>query len=211
MKSALLLSLALLTARFAGAQTFAAEVAKWQHHYKAEFLTDDRSPVKAKDTGFLRFFPAGPRWRVTAAVTLTPDAPAFDMATHSGRTKRFRQYAIFRFSAPGSYSLPGRAVKLHAYERVDRPASDTLSAVSLFIPFTDLTSGGETYGGGRYMDLKKADIQNGSVILDFNKAYNPYCAFGEGFSCPIPPAENRLAIAVKAGEKLPVPPLLKSE
>jgi uncharacterized protein (DUF1684 family) len=71
----------------------------------------------------------------------------------------------------------------------------------LFVPFKDMTNGKETYGGGRYLDLETTDIQNDSVILDFNKAYNPYCAYSNGYSCPIPPKENHLAVSIEAGEK----------
>jgi uncharacterized protein (DUF1684 family) len=71
----------------------------------------------------------------------------------------------------------------------------------LFLPFTDETNGRETYGGGRYIDLREADFKNGSITIDFNKAYNPYCAFAGGYSCPKPPDENQLAIAIPAGEK----------
>jgi uncharacterized protein (DUF1684 family) len=71
----------------------------------------------------------------------------------------------------------------------------------LFLPFTDRTTGKESYDGGRYIDLDMSSIQNNEVVIDFNKAYNPYCAYVSGrYSCPIPPAENRLAVAVKAGE-----------
>ncbi len=70
----------------------------------------------------------------------------------------------------------------------------------LFLPFTDLTSGEESYGGGRYIDLETTDIFNNKVIIDFNKAYNPYCAYASGYNCPIPPRENDLPVAVKAGE-----------
>jgi uncharacterized protein (DUF1684 family) len=72
----------------------------------------------------------------------------------------------------------------------------------LFIPFTDGTTYTETYGGGRYIDLSVNDIKNGKIELDFNKCYNPYCAYAGGFNCPIPPVENRLPVAIKAGEKL---------
>jgi len=71
----------------------------------------------------------------------------------------------------------------------------------LFIPFTDNTSGNESYGGGRYLDYKISDIKNNKLLLDFNKAYNPYCAYTTGYNCPIPPAENDLKVAIKAGEK----------
>ena len=69
----------------------------------------------------------------------------------------------------------------------------------LFIPFRDLTSGQETYASGRYIDL--AENTSGAYELDFNRAYNPYCAYNSAFSCPIPPAENTLALAIRAGEK----------
>ena len=72
----------------------------------------------------------------------------------------------------------------------------------LFLPFTDLTNNETTYGGGRYIDLKLKDIrEEGRLTIDFNKAYNPYCAFGEGFSCPIPPDANKLNVRVEAGEQ----------
>ena len=71
----------------------------------------------------------------------------------------------------------------------------------LFLPFKDKTNANGSYGGGRYIDIKISDIENGKVILDFNKAYNPWCAYSDGYSCPIPPKENHLKIAVTAGEK----------
>jgi hypothetical protein len=71
----------------------------------------------------------------------------------------------------------------------------------LFLPFKDATSGQETYGGGRYLDLRTGDIQNGQVMLDFNRSYNPYCAFKEGYPCPIPPKNNVLSVSIEAGEK----------
>jgi uncharacterized protein (DUF1684 family) len=71
----------------------------------------------------------------------------------------------------------------------------------LFLPFTDTTNGTATYTGGRYIHLREGDFKDGIVVIDFNKAYNPYCAFAGGYACPKPPDENQLAIAVQAGEK----------
>ena len=209
MKLPLLTAFALFGCFGAAAQSFGDDVHAWQEHYKQEFLTDPRSPVKEKDTAYLRFFPAAAKWRLQAEVVLTPEALPFDMATHSGKTKRFRQYAKLKF--PNPLSRKGQSLTLSAFERVDRPASDTQAARTLFIPFQDKTNGSTTYGGGRYMDVMKTEIEQGKMLLDFNKAYNPYCAFGEGFSCPIPPDENRLSITVQAGEKLPAPPLLPKD
>ena len=72
--------------------------------------------------------------------------------------------------------------------------------IYLFVPFTDATTGDESYGGGRYLEFYKQDIQNNTLQLDFNKTYNPYCVYATGFRCPIPPKENRLPVAIKAGE-----------
>jgi uncharacterized protein (DUF1684 family) len=180
------------------AQSYTDSIVRWQHEYKAEFLSDPRSPVKAADTGFIRFYPVNERWRVVANVVPTPEAKTFDMATHSGKTKRFRSWASLRFANPVSRGV--HYYTLVAYERVDPPKGDTISPVTLFIPFNDETNLNDTYGGGRYMDIPKAAVKGGYLILDFNKAYNPYCAFGEGFSCPIPPIENKLPVEVRAGE-----------
>jgi hypothetical protein len=71
----------------------------------------------------------------------------------------------------------------------------------LFIGFTDMTSAAETYGAGRYIDCVTGDIRGNTMLLDFNKAYNPYCAYAAGYNCPIPPRENDLPVAILAGEK----------
>jgi hypothetical protein len=201
LRISLLIILLSILAGQSQAQSYEDSIRGWQRHYKEEFLTDPRSPVKAADTGFIRFFSVNQHWRVLAEVIMTPDAKPFDMATHSGKTKKFRQWALLKFANPVSRGL--RYHTLMAYERIDPPKGDTISPVTLFIPFNDESNlNGETYGGGRYMDIPKAEVTNGTVMLDFNKAYNPYCAFGEGFSCPIPPAENKLPIEVRAGEKI---------
>jgi uncharacterized protein (DUF1684 family) len=70
----------------------------------------------------------------------------------------------------------------------------------LFVPYTDFTSGEKSYGGGKYLEFYTTDIINNQVVIDFNKAYNPYCAYASGFNCPIPPRENDLPIAIEAGE-----------
>ena len=67
-----------------------------------------------------------------------------------------------------------------------------------FLPFADATSGNETYGAGRYLDVR--ELPDGKLLIDFNYAYNPYCAYNERWSCPLTPAENRLTVAVRAGE-----------
>lgn len=183
------------------AQTYEQDILQWQRHYKEAFLEDARSPLKAKDTGFLRFYPVSKTWLRKVRVLMTPDAPAIDMATHAGTTKRYRPYAKFIFTSP---DRRGRQYDtLTAFERVNLPKDDTVLGKSLFLPFNDETNGEDTYGGGRYLDLQKSDIKGSEFALDFNKAYNPWCVFATGYSCPIPPVENRLGMRIAAGEKLP--------
>ena len=166
---------------------------QWEQHYKEEHLADPRSPVKAEDTGYLRFFEPSGRYKVIATFTLTPKAKPFEIATHSGKTKPYRQYGLLTFS------IGSQKCSLQVYQGIELIKQEALKDY-LFIPFNDLTNYASTFGGGRYIDLKLGDIKDGKVVLDFNKAYNPYCAFGEGYSCPIPPDANKLPIAIEAGE-----------
>ena len=94
-----------------------------------------------------------------------------------------------------SFTLEGQRHSLFLYLKVNTTDS------SLFVPFTDQTNGRETYEGGRFLDVAKPAPDAGLITLDFNKAYNPYCVYNYNYSCPIPPRANRLAIAVRAGEK----------
>lgn len=176
------------------AQSYADSIYQWRQQYKEEFLADAHSPLKAADTGFLRFFEPDAAYCVPAVFTATPSAKPFDIATHSGKTKKYQQYGTLRFE------IDRKLYTLAVYQGVDLIKRPELKD-HLFIPFNDLTNYEETYGGGRYIDLRTGDIVNGRVRLDFNKCYNPYCAFAGGYSCPIPPDENKLQVAIRAGEQ----------
>jgi uncharacterized protein (DUF1684 family) len=179
----------------AGAQTYRDSIINHRQRYKEEFITEERSPLKGNDTAFLRFFEVDNGYRVTAHLTPTPDAKNFDMPTHSGKKKLYRQYGLLTFR------LKNKSCSLQVFQS-QTLIKDPKYKDHLFVPFTDQTTYEETYGGGRYIDLSLTDIQNGEIAIDFNKAYNPYCAYADGYNCPIPPTENRLPVAVKAGEKL---------
>ena len=97
-----------------------------------------------------------------------------------------------------SFELSGRPLQLTAYQNQRLLQSEVYDKY-LFIPFKDLNSGKITYGGGRYLDIDIPD--SNLVLLDFNQAYNPYCAYGSHWSCPIPPKENYLEVEINAGEK----------
>lgn len=187
--------LLLLLSNVCDAQTYTDSLLAHRQHYREEFLTDTHSPLKEADTAFLRFFSPDAVYRVTAAFKATPKAKPFNMPTHSGKTKNYRQYGLLIFR------LHDTLLTLHVYQSLDLIKKDIKYKKHLFVPFTDGTTYDETYGGGRYIDLSTDDIVNGNIVLDFNKCYNPYCAYAGGYSCPIPPVENRLPVAIRAGEK----------
>jgi len=143
----------------------------------------------------LPYYPVDEAWRI-AGVTLEPydgDAPErFEMDATKGAPRPAVRAGRFPFSAAGAEH------GLVAYRFV---GEDGEVDPRLFVPFRDATTGTETYGVGRYLDVEAAD--DGTWTLDFNLAYHPTCAYNPRFSCPITPAENRLAIAVRAGERLP--------
>ncbi len=177
-----------------GEQSYPREIKEHRKHYKKDFLREERSPLDKKGVRKLRFFPPDESYRVTATFERTPDAEPFEMATYSGITKPYVQYGT------ATFTLRGQKMEIAVYQSL-RLRQLPMYRDYLFIPFKDLTNGGSTYGGGRYMDIRMGDIQNGQVVIDFNKAYNPYCAYSDGYNCPVPPLENHLDMAIEAGEK----------
>ena len=151
--------------------------------------------VSGKDKDLMTFFPVDQKYRISCKFERTPNSQWFRMES-SGQIKRnYRTYGIIRFT------INDTAATLNIYQSQELMTT-TQYRDHLFIPFTDATSGEETYESGRYIDLDINDIKNDRIIIDFNKAYNPYCAYVSGkYNCPIPPAENRLAVAIRAGEK----------
>lgn len=161
--------------------------------YRQQYIRDLYEIIKA-DTAYIRFYPPDPEMIVTATVTLLPDEQSFKMTTSSGKTKEARKYALLQFR------LNGKPFQLYTYQLLKlKERAET--AQELFLPFMDQTCGKASYGGGRYLDMSLTEIKEGKIILDFNKAYNPYCAFTTGYNCPVPPRENVLSIPVQAGEK----------
>lgn len=175
-------------------RAFFAEIAQFRAEYKADFLTDPRSPLNAADTAFLDFYTANPVYRCSARFERTAEAAPFELPTYSGQKRDYVQFGTIHFD------LNGIPQTLNIYQNL-RLVKDSIYRDHLFLPFKDLTNGETTYGGGRYIDLKQGDIQHGKVVIDFNKCYNPWCAFSDGYNCPIPPAANHLNIEILAGER----------
>jgi len=151
--------------------------------------------VTGKDKELMSFFPVNEKYTMTCQFERTMNSPWFRMESSGPIKKNYRVYGTIHFT------INDTAVTLNIYQSQDLMTTQQYKD-HLFIPFTDATSGEETYESGRYIDLEIKDIVNNKVLIDFNKAYNPYCAYVSGkFNCPIPPAENRLIVAIRAGEK----------
>lgn len=193
----LLLPFFFLHAHFVAAQLNAYQRSIQEHRqaYKEEFLTDENSPLKKEDTAFLRFFEPHSGYIVPAHFEKIEDKSGFDMQTHNGVLKKYFIYGFVTFT------LQGKNCTLFIYQS-EKLRTKAGMEDHLFIPFTDNTNYEQSFGGGRYLDFKIKDIQNNKLIIDFNKCYNPYCAYKEGYACPIPPKENDLTIRIEAGEKL---------
>lgn len=151
--------------------------------------------VKTKeDRAQLQFFPVDPTYRVKCRFEKMNNSEWFPMSTSGAVKKMHRIYGKLTFS------IHDTILHLFVYQSQVLLQNEAEKDY-LFIPFTDVTSGEESYGAGRYLECTISDIHDGALLLDFNKAYNPYCAYTTGYNCPIPPRENELSLPIRAGEK----------
>lgn len=156
------------------------------------FKSDKDSPLPEKDrSGFqkLSYYPVNPDFRFSAKLQRYPGPKAIKLATSTGEIRRGLRYGYFEFQ------VEGHSVRLQVYRLEEAMSGEA----ALFIPFRDATSGRETYAAGRYIEMK--ENTSGIYDLDLNRAFNPYCAYNSEYSCPLPPEENTLTVAVLAGEK----------
>ena len=176
------------------AQSYQESLTKHRQGYKDAFLKEANSPVKSEDMQYFDFYEPDSTFRVKCNFTKTNSQSTFKIPTVDGKQKEYFKYGILNFK------IKGKTLQLNVYQSLSLMKIPTYKNY-LFVPFKDLTSGAQTYGGGRYLDFETTDIKGDIVILDFNKAYNPYCAFSSGFSCPIPPKESHLKARIEVGEK----------
>lgn len=171
------------------------EIKAHQKEQNLQFKTKGKSPLTEEDRKSfkeLEFFDIDLNYRVEAKFLRTPNEEAFAVGTSSGRTKFLIKYGVLKFSIKGEH------LTLAVYQS-QRLLSNPIYKDYLFLPFNDVSNGDTTYSGGRFIDLT---IPSGdTIIVDFNKAYNPYCAYSDGWSCTIPPVENNLEIEIIAGVK----------
>jgi uncharacterized protein (DUF1684 family) len=151
---------------------------------------DSPIPAEKRDALLpLQYYEPDPSFSVPAQLRLSEDRPVATMPTSTGTTMRYQRVGVLEFM------LMGETLSLGAFV----PEGEAIR--ELFVPFVDATSGTETYPAGRYLNIKPT--RTGQYTIDFNYAYNPYCAYNKSYECPFPPPSNRLKVAIRAGEKLP--------
>jgi uncharacterized protein len=162
--------------------------------FRADYVQTHELLTTKEQKALLSFYPLDPAFRVVARFEKYADSPWFSMPTSGATPQIQRKYGRLTFM------IHDTVLHLMVYQS-QALMQKTATRDYLFIPFTDATGGIDSYGAGRYIDGTISDIKNGSLVLDFNKAYNPYCAYSSGYNCPIPPRENDLPVAIRAGEK----------
>ena len=175
-------------------QDYQTKIAAHREAYKQDFVKEGHSPLKENDLKDLHFFDPDSLYRVMAKVEVLKHEKVFKMPTVDGSSQEYYRYAKINFT------INGQVIQMTLFKSTALAVNPKYKDY-LFLPFTDETNNKDTYGGGRYIDLNLSEIKNGMLEVDFNKAYNPYCAYSDGYRCPVPPEENDLSIAIKAGEK----------
>lgn len=171
-----------------------ATIKKFQKELNAEYLNPKETPLRGNNLKQFKkhpFFPINLKYRVTAQFIRTENPVPFELPTSSGKFKQYQEYG------KATFELDGQSFTLTLYQSLDLIKMEKYKDY-LFLPFRDLTNEKETYGGGKYMDLK---IPTGNeIVLDFNQSYQPYCAYNAfDYNCPIVPEENKLPIRIEAG------------
>lgn len=170
------------------------EIEKFQKDLNKEYLDKKETPLRGDNyTNFKQhpFFPIDLKYRVIADFVKNENPVPFDLPTSSGKSKLYQEYG------KATFLLDGKSYTLTIYQSLDLMKMEKYKD-HLFLPFRDETNQKETYGGGKYMDLK---IPKGNtIVLDFNQSYQPFCAYNAyDYNCPIVPEENKLPVEIKAG------------
>ncbi len=179
-----------------GQEKFDAEtVAQFQKKLNSEYADAKTSPLTAEDLATFKsldFYPANETFFVTAKFVRTKKEKPFEMQTSTDRKPLYVKYGEAHFQ------IEGKEFKLNIYRNIALSKKKEYKDY-LFLPFSDLTCGKDSYIGGKYIDIKvpKGDV----IVIDFNTSYNPYCAYNHKYSCPRVPLENDLDMEIKAGVK----------
>ena len=172
------------------------EIKKFQKELNEEYKNEKESPLRGDNFKKFKehpFFAINLDYCVKAKLVKTENATPFELPTSSGKTKKYQEFGKVYFKINGKEQV---LTVFQSLSLLENPEYKDY----LFLPFKDATSGTETYGGGRYLDLRIP--KNDEIIIDFNKAYHPYCAYNAfDYNCPIVPEENWLKIPIEAGVK----------
>lgn len=172
-----------------------ADAEKFQKTINSEYADPKTSPLMESDLKTFKtldFYPINEKYFVNARFEKAKNEKVFEMKTTGTRTPQYIKYGTLFFT------IDGVALKLNVYRNIELSKTKEYKD-HLFLPFSDLTSGKESYIGGRYIDLKVP--KGNKIAIDFNQAYNPYCAYNHKYSCPLVPLENDLKVEIKAGVK----------
>lgn len=175
-------------------EAYNQQILQYRAALNYRFLDERSSPLKPEQRNQFKgllFFEPNINYRIQAEFIPSQNKQIIPMPHTLGRTYDYVEAGTLRFE------LNGTKLQLMSYVRAGFENKDT---VELFVPFMDKTNGVTTYDAGRYLDIK-ASLQQQHIEVDFNMAYQPYCAFNDEFSCPIPPKQNRIPTAIEAGEK----------
>jgi uncharacterized protein (DUF1684 family) len=171
---------------------YLAQLNQFRHEKNRSFHQSPNSPLTEVQKAVfdsLSYYPADLALVVDATISRDSHPDTLLIQMSANRAEKYLRWGL------GKFKVANQSQQLGIYLQATGKDS------TLFIPFTDLTNGRETYGGGRYLDVPLPEDDATEIQLDFNRAYNPYCAYNNAYSCPVPPAENRLQVAIPAGEK----------
>jgi uncharacterized protein len=172
----------------------ANDILQFQKNLNAVYKNREESPLEPKDFKKFKghsFFPINLAYRITARINITPNTPIILLKTTTTRLPEYRVYGYLEFE------LSGKSFKLPVYQSPSQ-MKDPEQNNHLFFPFADLTNENQSYTGGRFIDLRIPN-EGEPLIVDFNQAYNPYCAYSHKYSCPLVPAENQMDVEIPAG------------
>ncbi len=172
-----------------------AAVEKFQKELNTEYADAKTSPLTADDLAVFKaldFYPINEKFFVVAKFVRTENEKPFEMKTSTDRKPMYVKYGEAHFE------IDGKSFRLNIYRNIELSKKEEYKDY-LFLPFSDLTCVNESYIGGKYIDMKTP--KGDTIVIDFNKAYNPYCAYNHKYSCPKVPLENDLNIEIKAGVK----------
>jgi len=176
-------------------QSHTEEIQAFQQELNDSYKDKEKTPLSKKNRRKFKkhpFFPINADYKVKATFERAKGIEVIEFPTSTDRMATYVKYGV------ATFSLDGEDLSLNIYQSPDVSKMEGYEDY-LFLPFKDATNGKESYGGGRYMDLRLGDIEGETITLDFNKAYAPYCAYSGNFSCPVPPRDNHLMVPIKAG------------